>query len=303
MRRDEREAVATYLGSGASEPTPPRGGVLRRSHRQAREPAEGCSGTAGARATRTRVSRPRRGWASRPIRCARLELKWAFAFDGDVSAFAQPTVARSRSLFVGSAGRHRPRAEHRHRMPALDLPGERPGALGRFSPCRSDSATRCSSATSPAGSMRSRPRPASSSGRSASTIAKRRRLTGAPIVHDGVVFIPAASWEESRAIGPLMPVLHLSRQRRGAARARRIARLEGAHDPRRTEADGDQPRRHAAMGTVWRGRVGDSDDRRQTRPDRTSPPATTTRRPATQHERRRSWRSISRPAESCGRGR
>jgi hypothetical protein len=36
----------------------------------------------------------------------RLELKWAFGFDGDVTAFAQPTVLDGQ-VFVGSAGGNR----------------------------------------------------------------------------------------------------------------------------------------------------------------------------------------------------
>src|SRR5262249_10213008 len=101
LRRDEREAVATYLGSGASEPAPPA--------------AAFCADRAIA--IGNRVKAQWNGWSPgdantrfQPADAAglsvdqvkRLELKWAFAFDGDVSAFAPPTVV-DRYLFVGSA--------------------------------------------------------------------------------------------------------------------------------------------------------------------------------------------------------
>ena len=38
------------------------------------------------------------------------------------------------------------------------------------------------------------------------------RLTGGALIHDGIAYIPASSWEETRALNPDYRVLHVSRQ-------------------------------------------------------------------------------------------
>jgi len=128
----------------------------------------------------------------------RLKLKWAFAYDGDTTAFAQPTIVDG-NLFAGSAG----------------------GVIHAL-----DAKTGCIRWTYPAkGPVRS------------SILAVRRgnsysllfgdqigwfysldaitgkelwkkkvdehdaaRLTGSPVEYEGTVFVPVASWEENRAI-------------------------------------------------------------------------------------------------------
>src|SRR5690242_5310723 len=86
MKRDEREAVASYLGRPGSEPPPP-----ARAFCQDRSVA-----LANARGWN--------GWSPSPTnsrfqpaglsidQTKRLKLKWAFGFEGDTSAFSQPTV-------------------------------------------------------------------------------------------------------------------------------------------------------------------------------------------------------------------
>ena len=75
MRRDEREAVATFLGSGASDPNAARAGVLRRSHDQAREPAESAVERLepGGREHAVSAWRRRRPHG-RPVAAARVEV-------------------------------------------------------------------------------------------------------------------------------------------------------------------------------------------------------------------------------------
>jgi len=133
----------------------------------------------------------------------RLELKWAFAFDGDVSAFAQPTVI-GRHLFVGSAGGV---------VHALNVDT---GCLHWT--FQANGPVRSAILAVPVG-----PRYAlffsdltgwfySLDAETGRPLWKKRiedheatRLTGAAIVHDGTLFIPLASWEESRAIGVTYP--------------------------------------------------------------------------------------------------
>ena len=101
LRRDEREAVAAFLGRPGPEPRP--------------RPEAFCSDRSVALKDVSQASW--NGWSpSRdnarfvPADLARLtasevprlKLKWAFGFEGDISAFSQPTVIGNQ-VFVGSA--------------------------------------------------------------------------------------------------------------------------------------------------------------------------------------------------------
>src|SRR5262249_6841263 len=132
-----------------------------------------------------------------------LELRWAFAFAGDVNAFAPPAVL-GRELFVGSAGGSiyaldaksgcirwhyqadgpvrtagvvAPLAEHAGRD-ALLVGGQ----AGRFYALAAETGTPLWRATPDAH--------------------ESAKLTGAPLAHTGVVYVPVASWEESRPLNP-----------------------------------------------------------------------------------------------------
>jgi polyvinyl alcohol dehydrogenase (cytochrome) len=132
-----------------------------------------------------------------------LQLKWAFAFDGDVSAFAQPTVL-DRALFVGSAA---------GRVHALDTST---GCIHWM--FQANGPVRSAILAVPLGSRQALLFSdligwvyALDAENGRVLWSKRiedheaTRLTGAPVLHDGTVFIPVASWEESRAIGPGYP--------------------------------------------------------------------------------------------------
>ena len=54
------------------------------------------------------------------------------------------------------------------------------------------------------------------------------RLTGAPVAYNGNVFVPIASWEETRSLDPALPLLHVPRQHCRASYSRRQAGLENA---------------------------------------------------------------------------
>jgi polyvinyl alcohol dehydrogenase (cytochrome) len=202
LRRGEREAVAKYLGTDAGDPAPPASAFC--GDRGVRNIRLGTTGTPqwngwSPTASNTRFqSAASAGLTTEQVQ--RLELTWAFAFDGDVSAFNQPTVVGAYA-FVGSAG----------------------GSVYALS-----TATGCIHWTFQAnGPVRSSILAVARSGGHAlifsdlvgwtyaldaatgTVIWKTRpeehegaRLTGAAVEHDGLVFIPVASWEESRAIGP-----------------------------------------------------------------------------------------------------
>lgn len=196
----EREAVASYLGTHDAPTAPP--------------PSAFCKDRAVQFANDAKKSQPVwNGWSPSSSNARYqnaqnagltldgvqgLKLKWAFAYDGDTTAFAQPTILDG-NLFTGSAG----------------------GVIYAL-----DAKTGCTRWTYDAkGPVRS------------SILAVRRgsgysllfgdqigwfysldaitgkelwkkkvdehdaaRLTGSPVEHEGTVFVPVASWEENRAI-------------------------------------------------------------------------------------------------------
>ena len=132
-----------------------------------------------------------------------LKLKWAFAFEGDLTAFSQPTILDDQ-LFVGSAGgaiyaldrqtgctRWVYQADGPVRSSLLAVRdgnrymlvfGDQVGGFYAI-----DAIT-----GKPVWKKRVDPHDAA-------------RLTGTPVALDGVLFIPVASWEENRASDPKYP--------------------------------------------------------------------------------------------------
>ena len=102
MSRDEREAVAVYLGTSAPATAFPATAYCsdRRVAVSAKPKAawNGWSpGTSNARYQSAEAA----GLSLDQVRG--LKVVWAFGFDGDVTAFSQPTVIDDQ-IFVGSAG-------------------------------------------------------------------------------------------------------------------------------------------------------------------------------------------------------
>ena len=203
LRRDEREAVARYLGTDAGDPVPP--------------PAAFCANRAVRNLPLGDARAPQwNGWspgtsntrfqsaAAAGLTAARvrtLELKWAFAFDGDVSAFNQPAVVGAYA-FVGSASgavyalgtstgciHWTFQANGPVRSSILAVKRAGPSTALIFS----DLVGWTYALDAETGTLLWKARPEEH---------EAARLTGAAVEHDGVVFIPVASWEESRALGP-----------------------------------------------------------------------------------------------------
>ena len=202
LRRDEREAVANFLGTPGKEPGPPQSAFCS----SAMKPLAGSdlsdwNGWSPDRANMRFQDAKRGGLDTAQVK--KLKLKWAYGFAGDVASMGAVTVKRG-TLFTGSANGG---------MQALDA---KTGCIHWF--------------YQSAGPVRSAPLIARDGARElvlysdligwfyaldASTgkeIWKRKpedheatRLTGAPVELKGVVYVPAASWEESRAIDPSYP--------------------------------------------------------------------------------------------------
>jgi polyvinyl alcohol dehydrogenase (cytochrome) len=199
INRAEREAVANFLGTKAEESPLPASAFCAANVSIMSGPANDTWAGWSPSASNARYqSAERAGLAPGQVR--RLKLKWALGFPGDVTAFAAPSVLNG-TLFVGSAS----------------------GAVEAV-----DAETGCTHWVFQAnGPVRAAILPVpNGSGttlivtdligwayaldaRSGHLIWKKRideheaaRLTGSSAALNGVVFIPAASWEETRSLEP-----------------------------------------------------------------------------------------------------
>ena len=202
LRRDEREAVARFLGHGADDPPPPASAFCKPDLPIMRAPVElSWSGWSPTAANSRFQAADRAGLTAADV--PKLTLKWAFGFAGDVTAFAAPTMF-SRTVFVGSAGGsvyaidagtgclhwiHQANAPVRSAM-AVDVEGTRVRLVF------SDQNGWVHAVDGHTGKQLWKVRPEEH---------EATRLTASPVLHNGVVFIPAASWEETRSIDPKYP--------------------------------------------------------------------------------------------------
>ena len=160
----------------------------------------------------------------------KLKLKWAFGFEGDTIVFAQPSVIGN-NLFVGSAS---------GKVHALDA---RTGCTHWT--FQAESAVRPAIAMVPVGAAHALlfgDRGGTFYSLEAETgrvLWKKKvddhagaRVTGSAVVHEGVIYVPVASGEETLARQRWICLLHVPRKRGRAAGAGRIASLEDLHDSR-----------------------------------------------------------------------
>lgn len=194
LTRPEREAVAMYLGVDRPDnPVPAQAYCSNRAVNIGASPSPVWSGW-GPDLSNARYTTSS---ALSLSQVGKLKLKWAYAFDGDVSAFGAPTVLAD-TIFVGSAGGTvqalstdsgcvrwvyeasgpvrsaivAVRNGNKHVLVFTDLTGWAYGVeaetgrqLWKKKPDQHESS----------------------------------RLTGSAAVYNGMVFIPVASWEETRS--------------------------------------------------------------------------------------------------------
>ena len=200
MSRDEREAVANYLGVQRPDPpVPAKAYCSDRTVNITASPNPSWKGW-GPDETNTRYARTG-GLALNQV--AKLKLKWAYGFDGDISAFGAPTVLGG-TIFIGSAGG-----------------GVQ--ALSTESGCvkwlyQSSGPVRSGAVAVPNGKTHILVFSDLTGwvyGLEAETgrqLWKKKvethdtaRLTGTAAIDNGIVFVPAASWEETRSSNPEYP--------------------------------------------------------------------------------------------------
>jgi len=199
LRQDEREAVAAYLGQPGDAGKPPATAYCSDRRVTLTGRSKGQWNGWSPASSNTRYQPPEASGLSFGD-VPRLKLKWAFGFDGDIMAFSQPTVVDGH-LFVGSAS---------GMVQALDAAsGCTRWVFQATGPVRSaplavstgdkhallfgDSIGWFYAVDAETGRLLWKKRPEAH---------EATRLTGAPVAYQGTVFIPVASWEESRTTNP-----------------------------------------------------------------------------------------------------
>ena len=199
MNRDEREAVAAYLGiAGKDAPPAPEAFCSDRKVKIADRSDFTWNGWSPGLANTRYQGADIAGLTIDQVR--RLKLKWAFGFDGDVTAFAQPTVLDGQ-IFVGSAGGmvHALRAETGCLQWVFQARGPVRAAIltvplgRRHTLLFGDQTGWFYSLEAETGRLRWERKIEDHD---------TARLTGAAVAHDGTVYVPVASWEETRSGNP-----------------------------------------------------------------------------------------------------
>jgi polyvinyl alcohol dehydrogenase (cytochrome) len=201
LDREEREAVANYLGVPRKDdiPVPAKAYCTDRTVTIGASPNPAWTGWSLDPANTRYVT----NGGITLSQVGKLKLKWAYGFDGDVSAFGAPTVL-GKTLFIGSAGgavqalstdtgcvRWVYQASGPVRSALVAVPNGKTHVL-----VFTDLIGWAYGVEAETGHLlwKKKPEPHEST-----------RLTGSAAVWNGVVFIPAASWEETRASNPEYP--------------------------------------------------------------------------------------------------
>ena len=297
MNRDERLAVAEYLGTDAPRHRSarrPRSAPTARSRSRLRRAR---AGTAGARRPTTRAINRRSARARRrasPEPHARMGVTVSRATSRRSRRRRSSTATSSSAAPAGSCRRSPPTAA----ASSGHSQANGPVRTAPLAASRDGTATCCCSAISRAGSTRSTPRPASSSGRRKSRRTTRR---GSRARRPCTTASPTCPCRRGRSRAPAIPITRAARSAAASspcacATARSSGKTYLTDAPRELGKNGT---RRAAVRAVRRRGLVDADRRRDARPALRRRPATTTRSPS--RRRAMPWsRSRSPTAASPG---
>ena len=196
MSREDRMAVASYLGTNAPVEGPPAAAFCAdRTVKLSATPKTFWNGWSPGQNNARFQSAAAAGLSTDQVRG--LKLKWAFGFDGDATAFAPPTIIDGQ-VFVGSAGGlvHAMRAETGClqwvfqangpvRSSILEVP-----LAGRHALLFGDMTGWFYAVAAETGKLLWKAQVETHDS---------TRLTGGPAAHNGIVYVPVASWEETRS--------------------------------------------------------------------------------------------------------
>src|SRR5262245_32476715 len=199
LRRDEREAVAGFLGRPTPEAAPPAAAFCTdRSVTVDTSTTPIWNGWSPSRDNARFAPAALAGLTAQQV--PRLKLKWAFGFSGDTSAFAQPTVI-GRQVFIGSAGGvvHALRADTGCLQWTFQANGPIRSALvatpsdGKQLLLFGDLTGWFYAVDASNGQLVWRKRPDEH---------EAVRISAPPVVNEGIAYVALASWEESRTANP-----------------------------------------------------------------------------------------------------
>ncbi len=199
INRAEREAVANFLGTKVEETPLPASAFCSANISILSGPAnDSWAGWSPSASNARYQTADRAGLAPGQVR--RLKLKWALGFPGDVTAFAASSVVNG-TLFVGSASGAVEAVDAKTGCTHWVFQANGP-VRGAILPVANGSATSLVLTDLIGWAY-------SLDAKTGKLIWKKRiddheaaRLTGSSVALNGVVFIPAASWEETRSLDP-----------------------------------------------------------------------------------------------------
>ncbi len=199
LNRAEREAVANFLGTKAEETPLPASAFCSTNIFIMSGPASNTWAGWSPSASNARFQTADQAGLV-PGQVRRLKLKWALGFPGDVTAFAAPTILNA-TLFVGSASGVVEAVDAKTGCIHWVFQANGP-VRAAILPITSGSATSLVFTDLIGWGY-------ALDAKSGHLIWKKRideheaaRLTGSAVSLNGVVFIPAASWEETRSLDP-----------------------------------------------------------------------------------------------------
>jgi polyvinyl alcohol dehydrogenase (cytochrome) len=199
MNRDERLAVAAFLGTQGVDAPPPTSSFCAAGTRPLTSAAAPSWAGWSPTLSNTRYqSTEQAGLSTTQVR--HLKLKWAYGFDGDVTSFAAPTVLNG-TLFIGSAS---------GLVQALDA---KTGCLhwvfqangpvrAAILPVRNGSGYSLVFGDLIGWVYALDAKTGAAQWKKRVDEHEATRLTGSPVAIKDVVLIPAASWEETRSVDP-----------------------------------------------------------------------------------------------------
>jgi polyvinyl alcohol dehydrogenase (cytochrome) len=199
LSRDERNAVAQFLGKGTDAQAITASAMCKPSHKVMSKPSKASWESWSPTLANTRFQSAA-GAGLNASQLDKLELKWAFGFPGDVISFAAPTLLNG-TMFMGSAGGMVQAVDAGsgciHWSFTANGPVRTPPTIAKTKSGHSLLLTDQIGGVYALDARTGRAQWQMKVEQHDST-----RLTGTITTHNGVAYVPAASWEETRAVDP-----------------------------------------------------------------------------------------------------